>query len=199
MEINISLSGDFVSELHSHTMIPSTPNASCCWGQTLLPTLQKVWMKNSVDWTKVTPHEPLGLEACEILTESTSKVETQSSWNQRLVSVWTALIQSSALIQTSWLQPEETREDRKKGREGYTEEKRDFPTSHWDPFSGCSLHLPCCPFIEEWEGLITRVLFLWSPCTAEQHFLNLIMNPVSMNYEEGIERADFYFLYLFLF
>lgn len=46
----------------------------------------------------------------------------------------------------------ETREDRREGR-------GDFPTSHWDLFSGGSLHLPSCPFMEKWEGLITQKCF----------------------------------------
>lgn len=86
MEINISLSGDFMSELHRHTMVPSTPNASCGWWHTVLPTLQKLWMKNSVAQTEVTPHEPPRLCSWNFDRANKHKVETQCSCNLRLLS-----------------------------------------------------------------------------------------------------------------
>lgn len=87
MKINISLSGDFVSELHRHTMIPSTPNASWGWWHTpLLPALQNLWMKNNVAETEVTPHEPPRLYSWNFDRTNEHRVETQSSWNPRLLS-----------------------------------------------------------------------------------------------------------------
>lgn len=113
-----SLSDGIMSELHRHTMIPSTPGASCGWWHTLLPTLEKLWMNNSV-WRG--PNRSYPSWATETMLVKFWRSQRAQSGNPVFMkpasTVWTALIQPSALIQTLWLQPE--------GREGWREGGRE--------------------------------------------------------------------------
>lgn len=161
IERNISLSDDFVSELHRHTMIPSTPK---CFMRLMThsPTPHTTKTVNEKQCCLNRSYPSWATET--VLVKFWQSQQAQSGntvFVKPASTVWTALIQSSVLIQTPWLQlggTESRRQERigrKGGREGWKEEKGDFPTSHWNLFSGCSLHPPCCPFMEKWEGLIT--------------------------------------------